>query len=92
MFLVIKQGECWGSASFLLPPFLLSLGSPVCGTAPPTFRVASPLQLNLLENVLQISPELCLPGDSQSIQVDGEELALVLPSAHMVWAFNKATE
>lgn len=79
--------------SFSPPSTLLfGLGSPVCGTAPPTFRVASPLQLNLLGNIPHISPEACLPGDSPSIQVDGEELALVLPAAHMVWVFNKATE
>lgn len=92
---LVKSRENAGAQllfSPLPPTFLLGLESPVCGMAPQTFRVAYPLQLNLLGNIPQISPEVCLPGDPQSIQVDSEELALVLPSGHMVWVFNKATE
>jgi hypothetical protein len=44
---------------------------PVCGEVPPTLKIAFP-QLSLLGNIPK-DKIVCLPGDSESIQVDSED-------------------
>jgi hypothetical protein len=65
----VREG-CCGSAHFLL---LIPSRTSTQGTVLPTFKLSLPTLVKPLESTLTDTPELCLPGESESSQADSEE-------------------
>lgn len=71
MPLVANQGEMNDGTQLTFSLLAPQSRMPVCGEVPPTLKIAFP-QLSLLGNILK-DKNVCLPRDSESIQVDSED-------------------